>query len=75
MLSNDYLIERFHLKKSINKWKFISLSLCIVFAFIFFLKNNPGNSSYIARVHLNGILSQNQEVNNSLKNIQDNNPY
>ena len=72
MIGEDYIIDRFRLKNSANRWRFFAILLLIAFVFLFVCRSNDikeMGQDYIASVNVAGILMQNQEVLESLNKI------
>ncbi|MFK7760604.1 MAG: signal peptide peptidase SppA [Candidatus Midichloriaceae bacterium] len=73
MIGDDYIIDRYKLKNSVNKWKFIALILFLIASFtIFYHKGDSVSgikSDYIASIDITGMLMQNKETIKSLNKI------
>lgn len=73
MIGDDYIIDRYKLKNSVNKWKFIALILFLIALFtIFYHKGDSVSgikSDYIASIDITGMLMQNKETIKSLNKI------
>jgi protease-4 len=73
MIGDDYIIDRYKLKNSINKWKFIALILLLIALFTIFYHKGDGvsgiKSDYIASIDITGMLVQNKETIKSLNKI------
>ena len=73
MIGDDYIIDRYKLKNSVNKWKFIALILLFVALFTIFYHKDDGvsriKSDYIASIDIAGMLMQNKETIKSLNKI------
>jgi protease-4 len=77
MIGDDYIIDRYKLKNSVNKWKFIALTLFFIALFVIFYNKGDGvsqiNSDYIASIAITGMLLQDKEVIKSLNKIASDN--
>ena len=77
MIGDDYIIDRYKLKNSVNKWKFITLVLLLIALFTIFYHKGDGvsgiKSDYIASIDLTGMLMQNKETIKSLNKIANDN--
>ena len=73
MIGDDYIIYRYKLKNSVNKWKFIALILLLIALFTIFYHKDDGvsriKSDYIASIDITGMLMQNKETIKSLNKI------
>jgi len=73
MIGDDYIIDRYKLKSSVNKWKFIALILLLIALFTIFYNKGDGvsgiKSDYIASIDITGMLMQNKETIKSLNKI------
>lgn len=73
MIGDDYIIDRYKLKNSVNKWKFIALILLLIALFTIFYHKDDGvsriKSDYIASIDITGMLMQNKETIKSLNKI------
>ena len=73
MIGDDYIIDRYKLKNSVNKWKFIALILLLIALFTIFYHKGDGvsgiKSDYIASIDITGMLVQNKETIKSLNKI------
>ena len=73
MIGDDYIIDRYKLKNSVNKWKFIALILLLIALFMIFYHKGDGvsgiKSDYIASIDITGMLMQNKETIKSLNKI------
>lgn len=73
MIGDDYIIDRYKLKNSVNKWKFIALILLLIALFTIFYHKGDGvsgiKSDYIASIDITGMLMQNKETIKSLNKI------
>ncbi|MBY0380145.1 MAG: signal peptide peptidase SppA [Burkholderiales bacterium] len=77
MIGDDYIIDRYKLKNSVNKWKFIALTLFFSALFVVFYNKGDGvpqiKSDYIASIDITGMLLQDKEVIKSLNKIASDN--
>ena len=77
MIGDDYIIDRYKLKNSVNKWKFIALTLFFSALFVIFYHKGDGvpqiKSDYIASIDITGMLLQDKEVIKSLNKIASDN--
>ncbi len=77
MIGDDYIIDRYRLKNSVNKWKFIALILLLIALFTIFYHKGDGvsgiKSDYIASIDITGMLVQNKETIKSLNKIANDN--
>jgi protease IV len=77
MIGDDYIIDRYKLKNSVNKWKFIALTLFFSILFVIFYHKGDGvpqiKSDYIASIDITGMLLQDKEVIKSLNKIASDN--
>jgi protease-4 len=77
MIGDDYIIDRYKLKNSVNKWKFIALTLFFIALFVIFYNKGDGvsqiKSDYIASIDITGMLLQDKEVIKSLNKIASDN--
>lgn len=73
MIGDDYIIDRYKLKSSLNKWKFLALIFLFVSIFtVFYHKSDTVSKirpNYIASIDINGMILQNQEVIKSLNKL------
>lgn len=73
MIGDDYLIDRYNLKNSTNKWKFIAFILFFIVLFMRFYHQRYNiakiKSDYIASIEVTGMLVQDKEIIKSLDKI------
>ncbi len=71
MIGDDYIIDRYKLKNSLNKWKFLALVFISIFT-IFYHRSDSVSKikpNYIANIEISGMILQNQEMIKSLNKL------
>ncbi len=75
MIGDDYIIDRYKLKNSLNKWKFLALVFLFISIFTIFYHKSDSVSkikpNYIANIEISGMILQNQEMIKSLNKIEN----
>ncbi len=73
MIGDDYIIDRYKLKNSLNKWKFLALVFLFISIFTIFYHRSDSVSkikpNYIANIEISGMILQNQEMIKSLNKL------
>ncbi len=73
MIGDDYIIDRYKLKNSLNKWKFLALVFLFISIFTIFYHKSDSVSkikpNYIANIEISGMILQNQEMIKSLNKL------
>ena len=73
MIGDDYIIDRYKLKNSLNKWKFLALVFLLISIFTIFYHKSDSVSkikpNYIASIEISGMILQNQEMIKSLNKL------
>ena len=77
MIGDDYIIDRYKLKNSLNKWKFLALVFLLISIFTIFYHKSDSVSkikpNYIANIEISGMILQNQEMIKSLNKLANDN--
>ena len=77
MIGDDYIIDRYKLKNSLNKWKFLALVFLFISIFTIFYHKSDSVSkikpNYIANIEISGMILQNQEMIKSLNKLSNDN--
>ena len=77
MIGDDYIIDRYKLKNSLNKWKFLALVFLLISIFTIFYHKSDSVSkikpNYIASIEISGMILQNQEMIKSLNKLANDN--
>lgn len=74
-LSADTLLDRLYLKGQVTKWRILALTFAVIATVISFesvLPNSPMEKEYVARVSIEGIVTDNQKFYDHLKTIEKN---
>jgi protease IV len=74
-LSADTLLDRLYLKGQVTKWRILALTFAVIATVISFesvLPNSPMEKEYVARVSIDGFVSDNQKFYDLLKTIEKN---
>lgn len=68
----DYIIDRFKLKKQLNRWRILAVLVLLVFLFDLVYKGNKDFFEYIGRINIDGMITHDQSMLNKLDSIGEN---
>jgi protease-4 len=74
-MSADTLLDRLYLKGQVTKWRILAIAfaaLAFIVSFESVLPNSPMEKEYVARVSIDGFVSDNQKFYDLLKTIEKN---